>query len=351
MKNRPTPKLRLLIGVLCMVTIIHTKMAVVYIQNKENYFLQSSIHNLTGNYTSPGLRDRCQIVYILGVEGASHHGVTPILHSLALEQTDPNGQPYKVHLQPSALRSALYGSFDKEIPLNDSSVIRHELSQLCPDDGQRHVVIEDCSFPCGHLSRPCGYYPREYNWRNMTMQQIAQSENAVNHPVNLYQFLELYGPHAQIKLVALHRPFLDTLASHVTWDGGWEGHSNVIRGFMMLLRTFLDKHRVDNISGEQLWTIICVERLTSTFYEHKGEEGAQAELELARKRVLSYLADFLGWPQGECAHCFDSWKEGSDKVKVFRNAAIIPLLSHMREIRGVWPPRLPDSLPEQQCST
>jgi len=324
-------------------------------QNKDYYTLNSTIHNLPHNYSnhsSQGLHNRCQIVYILGVEGVSHHGFTPILHSLALEQTDSTGQPYKVHLQPGSLRSALYGRFGEERPLNNASVVQDTLADLCPDDGRRHVIIEDCSFPCGHLSHPCGYYPRKYEWRNMTMQQIAQSETAINHPVNLYDFLELVGPHAQIKFVALHRPYLDTLASHVTWDGGWEGHSNVIRGFMMLLRTFLDLHRMDSLSGEKLWTIVCVERLTSKFYEYKGEEGAQAELELARQRVLLYLADFLGWSQGECAHCFDSWREGStDKFELFRNVEIIPLLDHMREIRGVWPPRLSDTLPEQQCST
>ncbi|KAL3803640.1 hypothetical protein HJC23_003694 [Cyclotella cryptica] len=106
----------------------------------------------------------------------------------------------------------------------------------------------------------------------MTMQGIAQSDAAINHPVNLYQFLELYGPHARIKFVVLHRPYLDMLASHVTWDGGWEGHSNVIRGFMMLLRRFLDQHQVDSLSGEKLWTLVCVERLTAKLYGYEGEE-------------------------------------------------------------------------------
>ncbi|KAL3794041.1 hypothetical protein HJC23_003693 [Cyclotella cryptica] len=327
----------------------------IHMQNKGVENLNATIHNLTNiysNHSTQGLRSRCQIVYILGVEGASHHGFTPVLDALAREQVDSTGKPFKIHLQPHALRSALKGHFGKAAPLNNSSLIHDRLSSLCPNDGHQHVIIEDCSFPCGFVDRPCGYYPRQYEWRNMTMQGIAQSDAAINHPVNLYQFLELYGPHARIKFVVLHRPYLDTLASHVTWDGGWEGHSNVIRGFMMLLRRFLDQHQVDSLSGEKLWTLVCVERLTAKFYGYEGEEETRAKLEVARHRILFYLAEFLGWPQGECLHCFDSWRDGStDKLQVFSSVKVFSLLDHMREIRGVWPPRISGSLPEQQCST
>eukprot|EP00804_Cyclotella_cryptica_P023953 CCRYP_010061-RA/>CCRYP_010061-RA protein AED:0.37 eAED:0.37 QI:0/-1/0/1/-1/1/1/0/85 len=75
----------------------------------------------------------------------------------------------------------------------------------------------------------------------MTMRQIAELEVATSHPVNLYQFMELYRPYAQIQFVVLHRPFLETVESHMDWDGGWEGHSHLIRGFMLLLQMLLER--------------------------------------------------------------------------------------------------------------
>ena len=187
------------------------------------------------------------------------------------------------------------------------------------------------------------------------MRQIAESEVAINHPVNLYQFVELYGPYAQIRFVVLHRPFLDTVASHMDWDGGWEGHSHLIRGFMVLLRRFLDERGVDSVSGGNLWTIVCVERLMSKFYQYQGEHGSQVDYEewdLGRRRILSYLADFLGWSQRECDDCFASWRERSnDKISLLESDKIMPLLDHMKEIEGIWPPMLLKSFPEQRCST
>jgi hypothetical protein len=88
--------------------------------------------------------------------------------------------------------------------------------------------------------------------------------------VNLYKFVELYGRHADVKFVVLQRPFLETVASHQDWDENVLRHSNLIRGFMLILRRFLDEHHFD-IVGKQMWIIVCVERLTSQFYQYESE--------------------------------------------------------------------------------
>ena len=221
-------------------------------------------------------------------------------------------------------------------------------------DGRRHVIIEDSSFPCGQEGDPRGYrFPRQHFWLNMTKEEIASSALAIEHPVNLYKFVELYGDYAEIKFIVLHRPFLETIASHSDWDESVVRHSNLIRGFMLILRRFLDVYDA-NKEGKMTWTIVCVERLMSQFFQYDSKTGTQIDHEAwnaARQHIISYLVDFLGWPQKECSNCFDSWKESSnDKIKAFKEDELVSLLDHMKEIEGIWPPFLQGE-PEQQCST
>jgi hypothetical protein len=43
--------------------------------------------------TNKDTKKNCQIIYVLGVEGATHHGFTPILEYLANSQMDEIGRP------------------------------------------------------------------------------------------------------------------------------------------------------------------------------------------------------------------------------------------------------------------
>ena len=73
--------------------------------------------------------------------------------------------------------------------------------------------------------------------------------------------------------MVLHRPYIETIASHADHDGNAEQHSNVLRGFMLLIRRFLDAHDTDTLapggggSRKRTWTLVCVERLTSKLGE------------------------------------------------------------------------------------
>jgi hypothetical protein len=353
-------KYRFFFGVMCIFVFVYTKISNVHVMNDDVYLSNNGVKNLEYitslqiEYESIAPRTNCQIIYILGVEGSIHHGFTPILHSLALQQIDSNGNPFKVHLQPHALRVALFGRYNEKRSMDDPSLIHYTLEKLCPNDGRHHVIIEDASFPCGEVSNSRGYrFPRQSSWLSMTPNDIANSDTANNHPFNLHQFTSLYEPYATIKYVVLHRPFLETIASHADWDGGVGGHEGVIRGFMLILRRFLDL--LDNGDGGR-WTVVCMERLMERYYLYEGEDGVQDvnvdEWNAVRRTILTYLADFLEWSQNECDNCFDLWKEGQrgDKLKTLKNE-LMPLLDSMKEIEGVWPPVLRDGLPEQQCST
>ena len=120
---------------------------------------------------------------------------------------------------------------------------------------------------------------------------------------------------------------MDTIASHAGFDSGPIPHSNVISGFLLLLSQFLVSHMYSSYSdsgssvaalggssssggggGVPLWTIVCVEQLSSKEFE------TQQQLLASREAIIRHLATFLGWPVQSCPQCFDHWEESSKRV-------------------------------------
>ena len=168
----------------------------------------------------------------------------------------------------------------------------------------------------------------------MTPQEIANSESGQNQPTNLYEFYKSYSEYADVKFLVLHRPYLETIASHATWDGGPIVHSNIIRGFMMILRRFLDTHIVDPTSGQRLWLLICVEKHFAKYYNFN--EPAVAD---ARRKMLYEVATFLGWPVKDCPRCFDSWHESTKDYAATLGVENLKVLEeHRMSMEGIWPP-------------
>ncbi|KAL7504226.1 hypothetical protein ACHAXN_001919 [Cyclotella atomus] len=290
-------------------------------------------------------RSRCQIVYLLGVEGTMHHGVEPIIATLAASQTDPEtGTAFAVHSKSKDLRYGLFAptgsrlGFDSPPAMDDPKFVKKVISSICPNDGRKHIVIEAASFPCGgkfRVSRGNG----SRVWREMTPEAIANSEMALEHPTNLYKFYDAYSKYAEVKFLALHRPFLETIASHRTWDSGPIPHSNIIQGFLILHKRFLDVHKTDPITGDNVWTVIHVEKLSTKYHGlwHNRKERKQA-LE-ARKDMIRNVATFLGWPKVTCKQCFESWRDSTtDYSQVFEPELLKILTEHKESLSGIWPP-------------
>ena len=310
-------------------------------------------------YPSAEQRNNCQIIYVLGVEGATHHGFLPILESLARNQADVNGLPYDVQYNAKALRYGLFGWYNNQgdirrvfgnpqqaPPVDDPTLVQNVISQICPNDGKKHVLIEDNSFPCGQSDDPRSYrIHRQQDWLGMSPEELANSWSANNQPTNLYQFYDAYRPYADVKFVVLHRPFLETIASHAKWDTGPAVHSNIIRGFMLILRRFLDAHQFDMATGERLWTLVCVEKHFAKFYDYNDVQVTEA-----RNAMLYNLASFMMWPTKVCHHCFDSWHESEkDYSNVLGNQNMQVLDVHMQWLEGVWPPISSGASAENQC--
>ena len=56
------------------------------------------------------------------------------------------------------------------------------------------------------------------------------------------------------------------------------GHLNVIRGYMILLRSFLETHQFNMLAGRKLWILVCIEKINSKFYDFD-----EKHVDLARK--------------------------------------------------------------------
>ena len=303
-------------------------------------------------------RENCQIVYILGVEGTTHHGITPIIETLAKQQCDPESRrtcrTYQVDDEAIYLKVGLFG-WNKRIlkkwgysegiipDIDDPMFVQQVVERSCPNDGNKHVIIESSSFPSGQVDDPRLYrVHRQHEWLSMSPEDIANNDTAQQQPFNLTAFVGAYSPYVNIKFVVIHRPFIETIASHIKWDGGAVPHSNIIHGFLLILSRFLNTHRVDLVTGTPLWTLLCLEQIMAKNYEHVDD------VEMARRNMILHLANFLGWPVKECKHCFDMWHESRKDPYVKLGDDLENVQQHANQLIGVWPPR-EEELIEQQC--
>jgi hypothetical protein len=167
----------------------------------------------------------------------------------------------------------------------------------------------------------------------MSSEEIAKSKWALNHPFNLTDFHEVYSKYADIKYIVLHRPYLETIASHADWDRTPIIHSEITWGFIYILQRFLEKHSVDTRTGKKIWHLVCMQQIYSKFY-HNDEKM----LENARRRVIEKLATFLNWPTKECPHCFDSWRESTKDYTAILGDNLTAIKRHAESLKAVWPP-------------
>lgn len=277
---------------------------------------------------------------VLGVEGSIHASFRPILKTLAEQQIDSSTNlPYAVAHGHESLRAAIFGSKHTQYtPINDPQLIQFTINDICPDDGQKHIIIEDNSFPSGGRdSSSINRIPRQQSWNSMNPAEIATSTTALNHPTNLYDFYNAFSPYVDIKFIVLQRPYIETIASKSTkYDGGSEQHSIIISGFLLILHHFLINHMY-NTDGAQLWTMVCSEYLSR------------------HHNILYYLTKFLGWNTSTCIHCFDSWSDTTVPQELIEERLgsrelYDVLIGHSSELEKIWPPRRKeDSLLEQQC--
>ena len=146
-------------------------------------------------------RNNCQIVYIMGVEGATHHGFIPIIEALAQQQVDPDsGLEYIVDSNNSPLKASLFGWYSGRVrgwgfrsppEPDDPAFVRRVVQESCPNDGKKHVLIEWTSFPSGEEDDKRSYrVHRQHEWLSMTPEEIADSDEALRQPANIDTYIQ-----------------------------------------------------------------------------------------------------------------------------------------------------------------
>ena len=153
-----------------------------------------------------GLRKKCQIVYLMGGESgcSPHHGLLPIIESFAQRQIDPLSKlKYAVTSNSHPLKAGLFGwfharnrqwGFHVTPALNDPALVRRVVQEICPNDGKRHVLIEWTSFPSGHEDDKRRYrVHKQHEWLSMSPEDIANSDEALQHPTNMTAFFQAYS--------------------------------------------------------------------------------------------------------------------------------------------------------------
>lgn len=279
-----------------------------------------------------------------------HHGISPVIIELAKQQSDTrSGSPHHVQFESKHLRYGLFGwpekvgrefNFDKVPAIDDPILVQKVIDVICPDNGHHHVIIEGTSFPAGDDSpRTHLRVRRSVEWQKLSPEEIAVSRTALSHPINLDKFYDAYYRYAELKFVVLYRPYLETIGSHPDYDSSPITHSNIIRGFLIILSRFLNAHRYDKLNGEKVWSIFFMEELSVNFYgPRSNRENWKRALE-ARQDMLREMSLFLGWPQSECKHCFVTWRDSlKDHEKSFSPKELNILRQHMQSLEGIWPP-------------
>jgi hypothetical protein len=195
-------------------------------------------------------RNEVAFVYVVGVEGTGHHGVTPAVASIA------KTCGYHVIYENSGLRKAQA----KFLPRTYRSAL-NSYRYMNYMKLKKVLILEDESFPTGGERRnstmgekkACGKYNLEWVHEQATSMGI------------------------DMKFLHLTRDFYKAVASHPEFDGTFERHAQVLRDFVWYIDA---EYQRINAKQRGLWTTVK--------YEWFSEMPDCAAL-------VSAVIDFAGW--------------------------------------------------------
>lgn len=170
-------------------------------------------------------------VYIVGIEGVGHHGVSPAIATIAKSCNK------HVIYEPQQLRV-----FQRK---KLSKVFKSHIEKIGTTSYQSNdvVIIEDASFPSGRNFREAeesgsGQYDLEWTQRE----------------------LHTHVPGIRVRYLHLTRDFYRTVASHPEFDGGFQKHARVLHSFVLRINSEYNKitHKYPDI-----WRQISYEWFTN----------------------------------------------------------------------------------------
>lgn len=181
------------------------------------------------NATGPS-RNKVSLLYIVGVEGVGHHGVTPAIAAIAKTCN------YHVLYENSALRKAQAKSLAKGYMSTLNAYKHFDLSASTNNSNSKVLIIEDQSFPTDGEKR--------------------NSTNAFKKTSGKYNLEWVYdqarATNVGTKFLYLNRDFYRAVASHPEFDGGFERHAQVLHDFVWYIHSeyVLIEHKEKGLWGQ-----------------------------------------------------------------------------------------------------
>jgi len=205
----------------------------------------------------PGARvsanNNVSFIYIVGVEGVGHHGITPAIVEIA------KSCKMYVMSQNADLRRAMV--------LNVATPYLYALQRI--RDRPYHnkwnnkiAIIEDSSFPTGNCSRVSSPVEK----KGLHLYDLVRLHHRTRSAYNI-----------NLKYLYLNRDFYRTVASHPEFDGTFQRHAQVLSDFIGYLGT---EYAAINAAERGLWRQVSYEWFT----EMKN-----------CTQLVSAIIGFVGW--------------------------------------------------------
>lgn len=261
---------------------------------------------------------KCQLIYVVAIEGSSHHGFLPVLERFVTEQVNEHGNSFNLYSNKRTVLQVMnftdlkvrkfWGYTGEESPEQRKEVMK----TICPSDGSNNVIICDKSFPAF----------MEYRKKlvNMTAAEIAAHLKLNPNPISLIDLPQLFEPFADVHYILLHRQWLNTVASHPYFDGGFAEHGRVISGYQQYLGDLFSNNDVVKAVPT---SVVCSDLMDQKEYQ---------------EQVLEELATQFQWKKNACSNCFDTWK-ASKKNPEIDIQSFKYLIELQQNASSVWPPR------------
>ena len=130
----------------------------------------------------------------------------------------------------------------------------------------------------------------------------------VGHPIHTSKWFAAVSKYCDVRIVLLHRNFVDTVWSHRTWDTGPIGHGEVLLMFAKFMEDMLTRIPSDSwirFNYEDFWS------------PH-------------RDQALNSLTRFLGW-EADVVHAFDN--SGFQLSKHMKTVPSCKLVKRLHELQ------------------
>ena len=199
---------------------------------------------------------KIKFIYIIGVEGCGHHGLSPIVENLIRSSLNESADFYSWEKLRKAF-NWIWLNKNPVVNILGRFLVKYTLLVLKlyasrPKGSDTVYILENNSFPSGEI------------------RTVAQGWN-------LFQLYELVRHHAEVCLIVLNREPIAATFSHKELDRGFREHAEVIAKHLDYLAETMQVIGVDNfrsISYEELSS--CRDQAVEGIVNYLGLQNADA---------------------------------------------------------------------------